>query len=393
MTWTAWIRSLAVGLLLALATFAFAQDSDQENKTMSTLRITAEVPDGTGTLYLTGNLPELGPWNPRLFPMTGDGTRREAALQVPDGIEVELKFTLGSWGREALDNQGHVPPNSVVIVDGDTNFHVTIPRFYDGEQAPPPAPLAAQVPGRLMYWLNVESQFLTPARHVAIWLPPSYETEPERRYPVLYMHDGQNVFEPRTSTAGVDWGAGEKIAELAGNGEMPEMIVIAPFSTWDRMHEYSPYGLGPDYARFLIEELKPRVDREFRTLPGREHTAVMGSSMGGLISLYIGWKHSDVFSAAGCLSTHYTLESGRIIDMIRTSGSYPKDVKLYFDHGTRGVDALYGPYQKEMTDLLESWGWRQPEDFTVFVAEGANHSEADWRARLGIPMLYLFGTQ
>ncbi|MCB2154710.1 hypothetical protein KQI84_07460 [bacterium] len=389
---SAWML-VSMLLLWGCTVSAFGSEptSSDEATTMSTLRITAEVPEGLGPVFLAGSLKVLGPWNPRFFEMTGKGTQREAVLEVPTGTQVEFKFTLGDWGQEALDEQGNIPPNCVVVVDGDTDFEIEIPEFGSNEQPQPPEPLASEIPGKLMYWLNMESKYLKPDRHVAIWLPPSYETEPERRYPVLYMHDGQNVFEPRTSTAGVDWGADEKIAQLAGEGIMPEMIVVASFCTYDRMNEYSPYALGPLYAKFMVEELKPRVDAEFRTLPDREHTAVMGSSMGGLISLYIGWKHSDTFSAAGCLSTHYPWENGLIIQEIQESGYYPTDVKLYFDYGTEGIDSEYAAYQAKMTALLESWGWTQPEDFMVYVAEGANHSEADWRARLQIPLTYLFG--
>ena len=156
-------------------------------------------------------------------------------------------------------------------------------------------PAGAGVPGTLSYLTDFGSAHLDHDRHVAVWLPPGYDDDPARRYPVLYMHDGQNLFDTRLAYGGKTWGVAETVAALVDRGEIRPMIVVGAFNSVDRGYEYSPWHGAPRYARFLIEELKPRIESDYRTLTGPEHTFVMGSSMGGLLSYYLVREHPDVF--------------------------------------------------------------------------------------------------
>jgi predicted alpha/beta superfamily hydrolase len=194
------------------------------------------------------------------------------------------------------------------------------------------------VTGQTRLFKAVPSKFLAPTRDVIVWLPPGYDASPETRYPVLYMQDGQDIFDPKTSATGVDWGVDELLTEKIGAGQLPPMIVVGVYCTADRRPEYDPFGKGEQYAQFLINELKPMIDREFRTLDGPENTSVMGSSMGGLISLYLGWKHPEVFGRVAALSCHFHWNNAEFLNHLEATGSYPKSVKLYVDYGTRGVD-------------------------------------------------------
>jgi len=391
---------LMLTICIGQAFVAHGQDatapSDAE-PIMYTLRVVALVPEGTPPVYLAGSLPQLGPWRPAHFRMSGDGHRRQADVPVASGTKVEFKLTLGSWATQALDAQGNVPPNSAVEVTGDTTVVVEVPSF--AAAGVPPDPAGAGVLGRLTYWTDVPSQFLPRPRHVAVWLPPQYETDPERRFPVLYMHDGQNLFDPRTCMTRVDWGMDEAIVRLSQEGKIPPIIIVAPFSTDDRYEDYSPWHLGPAYARFLIEELKPRVDTEFRTLVGPEATGTMGSSMGGLISLYLGWKHPEVFSRIGAVAAHLVATSaGRVpmpgseslMAMMRREGGTLKGLRIYMDRGTADVDALYPPFQADMVTVFQEHGLLEGIDYTSLEFE-SGHNEAAWRARVDTPLTFLFG--
>jgi predicted alpha/beta superfamily hydrolase len=254
--------------------------------------------------------------------------------------------------------------------------------------------------GRLEYWKNVPSKHLSLPRHVEIWLPPSYDEGAQARYPVLYIHDGQNLFDPRIANTGVDWGVDEAIVRGVQAGRISPTIVVGVWSGDQRVLEYSPWHLGPNYARFLSEELMPEVNRRFRTLSGPANTSVMGSSMGGLISFWLCWKHPDVFGRGGCVSTHWTW-SGPQPDSIgptlierelAPNPAFPHGVRLYFDYGTRGVDAPYEPLQAKVTAWLIAQGLEQGKDFVVRKFQDADHNEAAWRARLDEPITYLLGT-
>ena len=370
--------------------------------------IQAVVPEGTGTVYLTGNLPELGPWEPDGLAMTGDGVERVAQFHAAQGMEIEYKFTLGKWDDEALGPDGMVPDNHRLVIESDVETTHDIAAFKD-----PAAWIedweGSGVEGQLIYWTDVESEFLVPERHVEVWLPPGYDAEGSARYPVLYMSDGQNLFDPRIANTGVDWGVDESIVRLMEAGVIPPVIVVGAWSTDERGPEYSPWHGAPEYARFLIEELIPRVNAEFRTATGPENTAVMGSSMGGLLSFYLVMNHPDVFGSCGCVSTHFPLseavwnqvgygdgaeapdETPYVLLDLEAGMTVPDGARFWFDFGTEGLDGEYGPTHAAVREWLLGQGLVEGEDFVVREYAGAEHTEASWRARLDDPLTFLFG--
>jgi enterochelin esterase-like enzyme len=375
-----------------------------------TVTVRATVPEGTGTVYLTGNLPELGPWEPDGLAMTADGIDRIAEVHAPQGEDFEYKFTLGKWDNEALGPDGIVPDNFRLVIEGDVEAAHEIASFKD------PARWiedweGSGVEGQLIYWTDVESEFLGPTRHVEVWLPPGYGDSPGTRYPVLYMSDGQNLFDPRIANTGVDWGVDEAVVRLMDAGVIPPVIVVGAWSTDERGPEYSPWHGASDYARFLIEELMPRVNAEFSTATGPEYTAVMGSSMGGLLSFYLVTNHPDVFGACGCVSTHFPLseavwaqvgygedgealnETPFILRDIDAGLTVPEGARFWFDFGTEGLDGQYGPTHEAVREWLLGQGLVEGEDFVVREYQGADHNEASWRARLDDPLTFLFGAR
>lgn len=266
-------------------------------------------------------------------------------------------------------------------------------------------------------WHRVPSRHVD-ARDVDVWLPPGYGRDPSHRYPVLYMHDGQNLFDPSLSYTGIDWdidGAMTRLIEAGdvGPGKIREPIVVGVSNTPLRFAEYMPKapvltatvdsGIegGPvdaaddirsdDYLRFLVEELKPFIDAQYRTQPGRDDTAIMGSSMGGLISLYAIARYPEVFGGVGAVSTHWPACGGCMVDWF---GAHLPDAgthRLYFDHGTVGIDARYAPHQNRMDAALRAGGYVEGREWLSRRFEDAEHNEAAWRARIDIPMRFLLG--
>lgn len=304
-----------------------------------------------------------------------------------------------SGKRFPLEDCIDLPPRSATILElgGDPNV--------------PPVPPG--VTGMLETRERFESRFVDP-RRVDVWLPPSYGKDPSRRYPVLYMHDGQNLFDPALSYIGVDWGLDEAITNLSAAGALREVIVVGIWNTPKRFEEYMPAKalteaaalpdgwpdmawmrkqkvVADDYLRFLVQELKPWVDATYRTLPGRADTSIMGSSMGALISLYAIAEYPDVFGGAGCVSIHWPLGDGIVADWFAQHLPPRDGHRIYFDYGTATLDAAYGPYQRRVDAMLAAAGWRPGIDFLSRRYEGAEHSERAWRARIGVPLGFLVG--
>ncbi len=280
-------------------------------------------------------------------------------------------------------------------------------RWAYGVHAPP-----LRATGRVESWHAVPSRFVA-ARDVDIWLPPSYGRDPRKRYPVVYMHDGQNLFDPSLVFNGTDWDIDGAMTRLIDAGTIREAIVVGVWNSPQRFLEYMPQapvrtptiatgidgvppfdaaGLQSDaYLRFLVEELKPFIDAQYRTLPGRDDTAVMGSSMGGLISLYAIARRPDVFGRAAAVSTHWSACGGCTIDWFAAHLPDRRTHRLYLDHGTATLDAGYAPYQQRMDAALRRAGWRAGRDFVTRIFDGAEHSEVAWRARAEVPLRLLLG--
>jgi enterochelin esterase-like enzyme len=388
-------RTLALASLAALASRVAAQ---------ATRRITirARVPEKSGAVYIAGNLPELGPWDPAKRAMEGLGAERRITLDVPAGQTLEFKLTLGSWTREGLGPSGTVLPNFKVAADADREITVEIvdfkkdPRLYMSDTP------GSGVLGTLTYWHDVPSRHLRASRHVGVWLPPSYGRRRSQRFPVLYMHDGQNLFDPRIANTGTDWGVDEAIVRSVAADRMPEAIVIGVWSTAERRSEYSPWHDGPAYGRFLVEELMPEVNAELRTLKGPRHNTVVGSSMGGLISFDLCRRYPQVFGAGGCVAMHVTFSPAQIAGDFSGQGPtyletelerglrFARGPRLWIDQGTLGIDAHYGPVQAKLATWLRGQGWREGSDFVVRRYEGSEHNEAAWRARMDDVLAFLY---
>lgn len=255
-------------------------------------------------------------------------------------------------------------------------------------------PFFGPAKGTLQKVYNYYSPELGNSRTLIIYLPPSYYENSLKRYPVLYMHDGQNIFDAATSFGGVEWGVDETADRLIGEGSMEEVIIVGIYNSGgSRLYEYTPccdayYGGGgvDNYGNFIINNVKPYMDRYYRTIPKRENTALMGSSLGGLASFYLGWKRSDIFSKVASLSGSFWWNDQNLTKQIRYSTTRVP-IKVYLDAGTNN-DGL--TQTTELRNALVEDGYVQGRDLYYYVAQGASHSESSWAARLYIPLKYLF---
>jgi predicted alpha/beta superfamily hydrolase len=275
---------------------------------------------------------------------------------------------------------------------------------------PAPRPVKGEgVTGTLERYEQFGSRYVL-ARNVDVWLPPSYARgRGRRRYPVLYMHDGQNLFDPHTSFGGVDWDVDGAMTRLIAQGVLREAIVVGVWNTPRRVAEYMPRKAVPfsntkdlkgvtvtsaeeivsdEYLKFLVYELKPFVDSRYRTLRGRADTFIMGSSMGGLISAYAVCEYPRVFGGAGCVSTHWPAGGGAMVDYLKTHLPAPRAHKLYFDYGTETLDAAYEPFQRGADELLIRAGFTEGFDWVTRKFVGEEHSEKSWRKRVDIPLVF-----
>jgi predicted alpha/beta superfamily hydrolase len=240
------------------------------------------------------------------------------------------------------------------------------------------------------------SEFLEQDRDVLVWLPPGYDTN-GLRYPVLYMHDGQNLFEPETAfNKGEHWRVGETATELIEAGRIVPPIIVGIYNTGEmRIDEYTPTtdkklggGQADDYGRMIIEELKPLVDRTYRTRTDRESTGIAGSSLGGLASLHLAFNHPAVFGKVAALSPSVWWDRKAILKTIREARSKPKS-RVWIDMGTaegrRGLDDA-----RLLKAALVGLGFVDGVDLHYAEYEGATHSEQAWSKRVGPMLEWLF---
>lgn len=246
------------------------------------------------------------------------------------------------------------------------------------------------------------SRVLGNRRDVLVYLPPGYWRFSSRRYPVLYLHDGQNVFDAATSFAGVEWGVDETAQRLIHRKLIEPLIIVAVANIGEeRVHEYAPTpgviepkdhprrrsrGLAHIYGQFLIEELKPFIDNKYRTNPDPEFTGLGGSSLGGLATLAIGIFYSEVFTRLIVMSPSIWWDDYAIFRLVGILGEKPP-LKIWLDTGT---DEPGWELARFLSDCLIDKGWRPDVDLKYLEVKGASHSEAAWGARVEPALRFLF---
>ena len=248
-----------------------------------------------------------------------------------------------------------------------------------------------------------------PARDVKVMLPTGYDAK--KSYPVIYMHDGQMLFDSTTSWNKQEWGVDETVDRLIKAQKIRPVIVVGINNNLNRYLEYMPNKpqdelkltdrpekfkgkiLSDEYLKFLVEELKPFIDKTYNTQADRANTFILGSSMGGLISCYAISEYPEVFGGAACLSTHWPALNGVFLNYVKTNLPDPQSHKIYFDYGTETLDSLYEPYQLIADRMMKERGYKQNENWLTRKFEGAKHDENAWKDRLHIPLEFLLAKE
>jgi len=263
----------------------------------------------------------------------------------------------------------------------------------------------------------IDSQIVD-GRNIDVWLPEGFSTQ--KKYAVLYMHDGQMLFDASGSWNANEWKVDETAVELIREEKIREVIIVGIWNNGNKRHieyfpekaieliseprrkqilELMPGGpLADNYLKFIVTEVKPFIDKTFPTLSGQNDTFISGSSMGGLISLYAICEYPEIFSGAGCISTHwiggyeYNTEIPEgINNYLKKALPSPEKHKIYFDHGTVGLDKNYPGFQK-MIDSTMKQGNYDSSNWISLEFAGDDHNERFWAARLDKPFIFLLGT-
>jgi enterochelin esterase-like enzyme len=285
-----------------------------------------------------------------------------------------------------------------------------------------PAPQVAA--GTIVDLGVMRSKYADP-RRVVVWLPSGYDTRGPK-HSVLYMHDGQNLFDTRTAGFGMEWQIDEILDRLIREKKARPTIVVGIWSTPKRLQEYVPskafnglpagyrekvralYGgdpLSDGYLKFLVRELKPIIDRRFNVKTGPADTVIMGSSMGALVSLYAVDEFPQVFGAAGMMSTHwplviapdnkpisdeeYEVVSSTFERYLSPALPAPATHRLYFDHGSETLDAVYARYQARVDAVVLRHGYHQWSNMLSLSFPGQKHNEISWASRVAVPLQFL----
>ena len=270
----------------------------------------------------------------------------------------------------------------------------------------------------------LKSKYADP-RRVVVWLPPGYSLS-EPKYAVLYMHDGQNLFDKATAGYGMEWEIDEHLSKLIAEKKVRPTIVVGIWNTPKRLQEYVPSkafdGLPPEYRekvralyggdplsdgylKFIVRELRPMIDKRYNVKTDRANTVIMGSSMGSLISLYAIDEYPQIFGAAGMMSTHwplfmtpdgksvgdaeYEIVSSAFERYLAPALPDPRTHKLYFDHGSETLDAIYKRYQDRVDAVVARRGYKQGVNWLTRSFPGQKHHEISWASRVDVPLQFL----
>jgi predicted alpha/beta superfamily hydrolase len=358
-----------LGLFLLTAFFSFAQNKITFLvKRLSTLH-------KSEPLFIAGN---FNSWDPGDKDFQIDTAAHAITVMLSRGA-YEYKFTRGSWEKRECSSEGKDIPNRVLNVSVDTTINVEVEEWSDDftQPASPEITHTASSNVKIM-----DTAFFMPQlnrkRRIWIYLPPDYRVT-KNRYPVIYMHDGQNLFDNATSYSG-EWGIDEYLDSIFTSGKKEAIVVGVENGLAKRMNEYNPWsfrqygaGEGNEYVDFLVKDLKSFIDQHYRTLAGKENTLIVGSSMGGLISLFGVLKYPSVFGGAGIFSP--ALWTAPAMDSLAVSRAGTVNSKLFFYAGGEEGDSMVLNMQRVEKEIKKT----SPSPIHEIIDPAAQHNEAAWR--------------
>ncbi len=308
------------------------------------VHVPAETP-ADAKVFVAGSVPALGNWRPDGVPLPRqpNGTYT-AEVELAAGQSIEFKITRGTWATVEQNADGSDRPNRTATIDADTQMiEVTVARWATGKPASRPP---TTVVGTLKLH-TIDSRHLKQARTIRVWLPPGYDANPSARYDVLYMHDGQNCFDRATSAFGNEWEIDESLTKLIAAKEISPLIVVGiDNGLANRINELTYTadarrggGQAAAYAAFLLEEVKPFVERTYCPNTGPAHTFLGGSSLGGLVSLEMARRHPNTFGGVIAMSPALQWADESLTHDIERDPSGLRTTRIWLDVGTQEMGA------------------------------------------------------
>ena len=397
-----WYWARTSGIESALKQFEDEAKSRQIVKAEVVVTVPPETP-ADQRLYLAGSAPALGNWDAAGVPMErGDDGKHRATVEVMSGINYGFKVTRGTWSTvERGPGGADMPDRPLNVTSPGAAIEASVATWVDGGKS---IPNRITTTGDVRLHKKFASKILGNERTIVVHVPPGYNDNPEQRYPVAYFQDGQNLFDEATSFAGVEWKLDEAAERLARSGGMEPAILVGIYNSEQRTPEFTPPALGTggsargdDYARFVVEEVKPFVDKTYRTRLAPEDTCIAGSAMGGLIALHIANTKPDVFGRVATLTPWLRVNANKsLLDAWSGDVAWLKDKRFWLDMGDQTVKNY--PSDTPIADAqafvkaLDAAGIKPGETFsyTEILGEGGEHNEAGWSNRVDQVLAFVF---
>jgi predicted alpha/beta superfamily hydrolase len=330
--------------IIKAACFCLIASISSSSYALQKVHVVVHIPTDTpktDSIYLAGSLPSVGSWKPDGLKLTrqDDGTYT-TDVELPTGQALEFKITRGSWTTVEKNADGSDRPNRQVAINVATKqIDATVERWASDALN---RTAESTVVGTLKLH-TIDSRFLKQPRAIRVWLPPGYDSNANERYSVLYMHDGQNCFNRQTSAFGNEWEIDESLTKLVADKRIPPIIVVGVDNGLaNRINELTYNadakrggGQGNAYADFLLNEVKPFVEKSYRTKPDRRHTFIGGSSLGGLASLEIARRHPDTFGGVIAMSPTIWWADESLLKEIDRDPNSLAHTRVWIDMGTR----------------------------------------------------------
>lgn len=393
---------LVFGMMLAAIQSSQAAGFNANEQTCSVeflVRSTADVPEGV-SIFLAGSLPSMGPWKPDGLQLVRaeDSNEWKGTLKAKLGDVLLYKCTQGSWGTVEKTAQGNDVPNRVLRIVENTTVEITVDAWSKT------AVKRSTVTGNIDI-LEIHDDSIAATRRVQVWRPNDYMTSRDR-YSVLYLLDGQNVFDSATAAFGVEWQVDESADSLIARNEIPPILIVAVDNSQERMHEYvrDKVGLPMKHLEWIIQMVKPEVDRRYRTLPDPANTTLGGSSLGGLFALEAFLTKAEIFGNAICMSPSLAWDEERLLRSIEKEGIENRQYhrthkrKLWLDFGTTesadpGRSASHVERLIRLSRAIESNSSDDSIDLQTYLDQGAAHNEKAWARRFPDALRFIYGME
>ncbi len=352
-------------------------------------------------IYLAGNVTELGSWRAEGLELKKDDDGRyTTTVELAGGVPVAYKVTRGSWNSVERGPDGADMEDRTFTPTKTESISFEVATWVDQGMAEPGVSTAS---GNIRMHVGFHSTLLNNDRTLAVYLPPGYDESPDKRYPVLYLQDGQNLFDTATSFAGVEWNVDETAEKLINDGTIEPVIIVGVYNTPDRTEEYTPLQINEDdpvargvyYGWFVAYEAKRFIDKTYRTLPDREHTTIGGSSLGGLIALDTARAHNDIFGNCVALSPALWSAEGELLSTWTADHDWMQGTRFWIDMGEGETEDYPSgeavPHLQTLAATMQSAGLVKGTDYQETVVEGEEQNEAAWSKRFGDVLTYLYG--